>query len=125
MSIILGTVALSYGSVPMYKMVIAETLPRGNSWLIQTALDLPTNRLGRATHQSLYTFVGRGSCFSSAACNIVAKTPDHIQWLSLRHHALEIYSTAEGGPCVAWGDGTGIFHGNEQERRGHHRGGHL
>lgn len=58
MSVILGTVALSYGSVPLYKMVIA-----GSSSLIRYQskehdVDLPANRLGRSAHQSLDTFVG-------------------------------------------------------------------
>jgi hypothetical protein len=50
LSIILGTVAFSYGSVPMYKMVRARrfTLPGP---LLTPCKDLSNNWLGRSTHQ--------------------------------------------------------------------------
>ena len=48
MSIILGTVALSYGSVPMYKMV--SFLLSYNSIVLMETPDMSTNRLGWSAH---------------------------------------------------------------------------
>ena len=109
----------------MYKMVVTEPFPRYESKANQTAIDLSADRLGRSAHQSLYTFLGRGSCFSPATCDVLAKATGHIQWVCVRHHAVEVHSAAAGSPRFAWRDGTGILHSNEQERRGHHWGGHL
>jgi cytochrome c oxidase assembly protein subunit 11 len=53
-SIILGTVAFSYGSVPMYKMVRHNTHPTNSTKL--TTLDLSNHRLWRATYQSTRTW---------------------------------------------------------------------
>lgn len=53
LSIILGTVALSYGSVPMYKMVHrAIRSPSSRPLLTIHNPDLPNNWLGRPAHQS-------------------------------------------------------------------------
>ena len=52
LSIILGTVAFSYGSVPMYKMVRCCDSPHSESMANSKLQDLPNNRLGRPTHQS-------------------------------------------------------------------------
>lgn len=51
---ILGTVALAYGSVPLYKMVChaltrTRVYPKQNLILIAIA-DLPTDRLGWSAH---------------------------------------------------------------------------
>lgn len=57
LSVILGTVALSYGSVPMYKMVCRTCLCLTCSKeLTYCCVDLPADRVGRSAYQSLYTF---------------------------------------------------------------------
>jgi hypothetical protein len=48
-SVIVGFVAITYGSVPMYKMVRPPPFTYQCLPLIPI-LDLPTNRLGRSTH---------------------------------------------------------------------------
>jgi cytochrome c oxidase assembly protein subunit 11 len=55
LSIILGTVAFSYGSVPMYKMVFGIT-PHMDIIAQWLRTDLPNNRLGRPTYQSTWTW---------------------------------------------------------------------
>lgn len=56
LSIILGTVAFSYGSVPMYKMVYLIARHFTTPKLIYTSPDLPDYRMGRATDQSTRTW---------------------------------------------------------------------
>jgi len=59
LSIILGTVALSYGSVPMYKMVSPSSLSlwpfypclQYSECSFNESLDLPNNRLGWPAHK--------------------------------------------------------------------------
>ncbi len=53
MSVILGTVAFSYGSVPFYKMVSlfspayhSTTSPDESGLMIAPGIDMPDNRLG-------------------------------------------------------------------------------
>ena len=52
MSVILGTVALSYGSVPMYKMAcVLERNSSTRNTATYTLLDMYADWLGRSTHQ--------------------------------------------------------------------------
>lgn len=123
-SVILGTVALAYGSVPLYKMVCANP-PNHASNLCRiltnpTTIDLPTNRLERPTSPNPPRRRERHR-IPSKPRNRLAPTPNHIQRLRVRCPAMEIHTAAARGSRSSRGDGTGILHGHEQRPCGYHR----
>lgn len=69
-SIILGTVALSYGSVPMYKMASPASYASSSPCANISVIDLSTNGLGRPTDQSSWPWRSwRGPSSSSPTCD--------------------------------------------------------
>lgn len=126
LSIILGTVAFSYGSVPMYKMVCLQRLSiiTTTNCLLQ---DLPNYRLGRTTYKGAWSWRTRWyrSLLTPATCHGCETHPYYLQWLCLRRPALEIHTTTTRGPGLAWGNGTGILYCYKQVRRRHNWGGNV
>ena len=98
-SLMLGTVGLAYGSVPLYKMVriIHEMLSgsqrtRYKLTLLYDVTDLPANRLGRSTcHNSPWG--GQRYLGSRGPCNGLPATSNYIQRFSLRRVTMEVYTT--------------------------------
>lgn len=121
LSIILGTVAISYGSVPMYKM--ACLLPRSlllhrlhlpsNSHFQTTPptnpppADMPTNRLGRPTHPINHTFL---LSLPPRPRHNRLPPPNNLQRLRLRHPPLEIHSPTTRSASPARGNRPRILH---------------
>ena len=121
LSIILGTVALSYGSVPLYKMVRLSCDILNRLMLIPDT-DMHTDRLGRSTYQILHPLRRRRSCDPPYTSDRLATSTYNIQWLCIRHHALEVHAAATRSSCSTRRNSTGVLYRDEQKHRGHHWG---
>ncbi len=110
----------------MYKMVspINIVLNKAPSQTSAPA-DLPTNRVGWTTHQSLRSFLRRRPGRTPPTGHLLSSFTHHLQRLSVRRPPLEIHTSAARSSGFARRDGTGLLHGHEQKRGGHHWGGHL
>lgn len=129
MSIILGTVAFSYGSVPMYKMVSLLPAPNSHSpWSIpniRSIPDLPNHRLGWPTHQIPRSRQHLRSLKPRPARHRPQTNPHHLQRFGLRRAALEIHTPAARSSSTPWRDGFGILYRDEQIERGYYWGSYL
>lgn len=126
LSVMLGTVALSYGSVPMYKMV--QNILIDTSILTDSSFfpsDMPAEWLGRPTRQIPKSRFRRRSCCSSAAGHFLAPAAHHLQRIGVGCDAMEVHSSAAGSARLAGRDCTGVLYSNEQERGRYHWSGHL
>jgi hypothetical protein len=116
-SIIMGTVALSYGSVPMYKMVRCDLLPSKSPLLMILRIDLPNHRLGRPTHQGPWTrrcrCRWRGPLNSPTTSHDRETHPRHIQRVGIRRAAVEVRAAAARGAGAPRRDGAGVLYSDE------------
>ena len=104
LSAIIGTVAVSYGAVPFYKMVrlltILILITRSSN---KTPPDLPTNRLGRPTDQITYARKRRRrSSIKAITSDQCAPATHNIQRVRLRCDALEIHPATARGQGSSW-----------------------
>jgi len=105
LSIILGTVAFSYGSVPMYKMVCCRRqLPPPIELLLSMVLDLSNNRLGRSAHQSSRSWWSRwrGSLRPPPTCYFFKAHTRYLQRVRLGCPAVEICAPTTRGQSTSW-----------------------
>lgn len=91
LSLIVGTIAVAYGSVPMYKMV------RPIRWFylqrVLTLVDLSTDWMGWAADQIKRSRLGRQ--YSITAGHRCTPDPHYLQLLSLRCLAVEVHAAAK------------------------------
>lgn len=87
-------------------------------------LDLPDNRLGWSTHQSSRPRRSRWqrSVPPAPTRHLGQAHTNYIQWVSVGRTPVEIHAAAARGQGAPRRDGAGVLHGDEQERRGYHRG---
>lgn len=110
LSIILGTVAFSYGSVPLYKMVRHPSSPL-NSMLIPN-LALRNRRMGWPAHKSSLPrrWNPRRPLYTSPARYLCQTNSHHLQRIRLRCSTLEVHSTAARSTSPSGRDSPGILH---------------
>jgi hypothetical protein len=91
-SVIVGFVAITYGSVPMYKMV--HYTSTFTMHVPNPLLDLSTNRLGRSTHQIRCSWRRHPRPLGAPSPRREPPTLAHnLQRLRIRRLTLEVYSS--------------------------------